>query len=50
LLCSGGSQASAMIAQICSGVNVAGVPGRAASANFAATEVSTELDSQQARQ
>jgi hypothetical protein len=26
LLCSGGSQANAMIAQTCSGVNVAGAP------------------------
>ena len=50
LLCSGGSQASAMIAQTCSGVNVAGAPGRDASASRAVTGLSAALASQQARQ
>jgi hypothetical protein len=39
-----------MIAQTCSGVNVAGAPGRAASASPAVTGVSAALASQQARQ
>jgi hypothetical protein len=39
-----------MIAQTCSGVNVAGAPGRAASASRAVTGVSAALASQQARQ
>jgi hypothetical protein len=50
LLCSAGSQASAMIAQTCSGVNVAGAPDRAASASPAVTGVPAALASQQARQ
>jgi hypothetical protein len=50
LLCSGGSQASAMIAQTCSGVNVAGAPGRGASASRTTTGASAGLDSHWARQ
>ena len=41
LACAGCSQANATIAQICSGVNVAGAPGRGASANRWATGVAS---------
>ena len=47
---SGTSQASAIIAQICSGENVAGVPGRGASASRAAIDVPDGADRQRARQ
>jgi hypothetical protein len=49
-LCSGGSQARAMMAQTCSGANVAGAPGRAASQSRTATGASAALASRQARQ
>ncbi len=48
-LCSGGSQASAMIAQTCSGVNVAGAPGRGSSASRTAIVVPGGAASQRAR-
>jgi hypothetical protein len=43
--CSGGSQANAMIAQTCSGVNVAGARGRVASKSRAVTGASVALAS-----
>lgn len=49
-LSSGGSQASAMIAQTCSGVNVAGAPERGSSSNRIATGAFVELANQRARQ
>ena len=49
-LFSGGSQASAMIAQTCSGVNVAGAPARGASTNRVATQASAALADHLARQ